>query len=50
MVDTIGAVRARQPEVTVSVCLGLLRPQRGERLRDADAFAQAVRSQPTSHS
>lgn len=39
VVDTIDAVKARQPDVEVCVCLGLLRAGQGERLRDAGALA-----------
>lgn len=37
--DTIGAIKQRQPDVEVCVCLGLLKPDQAERLRDAGAFA-----------
>ncbi len=39
VVDTIGAVKQRQPDVEVCVCLGLLKAGQGERLRDAGALA-----------
>lgn len=39
VVDTIGALKARQPGVEVCVCLGLLQPGQGERLREAGALA-----------
>jgi len=39
VVDTIDAVKARQPDVEVCVCLGLLKAGQGERLRDAGALA-----------
>jgi biotin synthase len=37
--DTIGAIKQRQPDVEVCVCLGLLKPDQAERLRDAGALA-----------
>jgi biotin synthase len=37
--DTIDAIKQRQPDVEVCVCLGLLKPDQAERLRDAGALA-----------
>ncbi len=37
--DTIGVIKQRQPNVEVCVCLGLLKPDQAERLRDAGALA-----------
>ena len=37
--DTISAIKQRQPGVEVCVCLGLLKPDQAERLRDAGALA-----------
>lgn len=36
---TIGAIKDEHPDVEVCVCLGLLKPDQAERLRDAGAFA-----------
>ncbi|MGI8648077.1 MAG: biotin synthase BioB [Mycobacteriales bacterium] len=37
--DTIDVIKQRQPNVEVCVCLGLLKPNQAERLRDAGALA-----------
>jgi len=37
--ETITAIKSRQPGVEVCVCLGLLKPDQAERLRDAGALA-----------
>ncbi len=37
--ETIEAIKQRQPDIEVCVCLGLLKPGQAERLRDAGALA-----------
>jgi len=37
--DTVTAIKQREPDVEVCVCLGLLKPDQAERLRDAGTLA-----------